>query len=236
MSDWVADEGWRGSHDELLTYERAADYLGLSYSRIADLVHRGVLHPEPPPPNYPNRKLKLLRLSELDWYNTQRPKPNLTPTLADLGIAPGGVGMVSYEQAAQALGLSTSDLAALVRASTLHPNAHNRLRSDEVNWYKRVRDGEDAGKNPALQTEQALAQREAEEASQPQPLDTLAILRQYVEQHMAGSEEVGRLDALLAKVAGHVAVTLALSTAVPLPEEERTRLFALLSALTQKGR
>jgi hypothetical protein len=238
--DQFAETSKRGlPGDALLTYKQAGEYLRLSYSRIADLVYKGILHPAPPPPNYPNRKLKLLRRSDLDWYNTQRPQPNPEATLVDLGIAPGNMGMLSYEQAAHALEISVSDVAALVSAGELHQDANNRLRSDEISWYDRKRRGEDPGENPVEQTEQTLAQREADpllEQDEPpssQPFDTWVELRRYAAEHMGGSAESDQLDMLLGKVAGHLATTLA--TSKQLPADERARLWTLLAALTQTG-
>jgi hypothetical protein len=137
--------------------------------------------------------------------------------------------LLNYEEAAEYLKLSRGRIGGLVMEGTLHavklPNTRFKyLRRKELDWY----DGRRKGKN---EPNPVRSTSPAPQTPVP-PLDTLATLRQYVEQHMAGSEEASQLDTLLAKVAGHVAVTLALSKSIPLPEDERAQLAALLGALT----
>jgi hypothetical protein len=174
-------------------------------------------------------------LEQFSDVELQRLRERLVALVPDMTHAEA----LTYEQTADKLGVKYERVAGLVSSGVLVAEKHQHdarkwLSSDQVAWYRLKQRGKDEGlPNPAL-----LRQEMSIRATQAQPKlrDTLAEVRAYVAEHMAGSQEASQLDTLLAKVAGHIAVTLALSTSESLPQEEREQLAALLAALTSKGR
>jgi hypothetical protein len=150
---------------------------------------------------------------------------------------------LTYEQAANKLGVKYERVAALVSQGVLIAQKHPRdakkyLGSDQVAWYDLVRQGTDDDlPNPALVAQEA-SRRAAQAQAQPRVFDTWTELRHYIEQHMAGSDVADQLTSVIAAVAQHIATALVRDVlgVEPLAAADRARLSALLAALTQKGR
>jgi hypothetical protein len=151
--------------------------------------------------------------------------------------------LLTYDQAAQRLGVKYERVAALVSQGFLIAEKHPRdarkwISSDQIAWYNRVRQGLDDVQNPALIRQEASRRAAQATTTMPaQPSDTLLEVRHYVESHMPNSEAATHLNAALTEIAQHLAGELvgdAFGTE-PLPAIERARLSGLLAALTQKG-
>ena len=149
--------------------------------------------------------------------------------------------LLTYKQAAEALGVKYERVAGLVSQGILIAEKRPRdakkyLGSDQIGWYQLKQQGKGEGHhNPKLVREEG--ERRATQVGQAQSRDTLTELRRYVAEHMASTDAASQLNAALTEIAQHLAGTLVRETLglEPLPAEERERRAALLAALTQKG-
>ncbi len=171
----------------------------------------------------------LSRLSDDEFRSVQGRVRELVPEVLHTEL-------FTYEQAADKLEVKYERIATLVSQGVFvtekRPrDARKYLSSDQIAWYERVRQGMDDLPNPARVREEAL--RRSLIQGQSQSSDTLAELRNYVTEHMAGTDTATQLNTILAAIASHITGTLIMES---LPGEERESLAALLSAIIQKGR
>jgi hypothetical protein len=144
--------------------------------------------------------------------------------------------LLTYEQAAKALGVKYERVAVVVSqgvliAEKLPHDAKKYLGLDQIGWYRLKQQGKDEGyPNPKLVRDEV--ERRATLARQAQLYDTLTDVRTYVAENMEGTDTAAQLNTLLAAIASDIVGTLIMES---LPDEKRERLTALLSTLTQKG-
>jgi hypothetical protein len=151
---------------------------------------------------------------------------------------------LTYDQAGQLLGgIKYERVAFLVSKGILvaekdRPrDAHKRISSDQIAWYRLRQVGTDEGlPNPALLIAEMARRAELARARAEAP-DTWADLCRYVDQHMAGSDVVGQLAMVIDAVARDIVGALVRDTlgVEKVTDEERNRLAALLAKLTQRG-
>jgi hypothetical protein len=148
---------------------------------------------------------------------------------------------LSYEQAANRLGVKYERVAGLVSQGILLPgklprDARKWLSSDQIAWYQLKQSSRDEGlPNPAMLREE-LARRQVRQIDS-RPRDTLADVRAYVTERMGNSPTADHLNTALEETAKHLAGALARDAAgaEQLDDAERVRLTALLALLTGRG-
>lgn len=178
---------------------------------------------------------QLSRMSDDELARTQARLRDLVPDMTHPEL-------LTYEQAAKVLGVKYERVASLVSrgvliAEKLPRDARKWLSSDQIEWYRLRQEGKDEGvPNPALFREEQL-RRKADQIG-TETYDTLADVRAYVAERMADSEAASQLNTALVEIARNLAGALARDTAgvEKLNNAERTRLNALLTMLTGRGR